>query len=169
MKITEISSQLATAYTERAELQVALGELKNQLFRREVELTPAEGWPGKNAEMRDLEKARSLASDDAWTTIANNVTQANLDMVQLSGVIEALEAQRRGAEWSIRENLVAVLAYNLRGQQTPATEAESLEQAFDDVSDSLVDDEIFYTAGEELADHETPRELAEAVVEELPF
>ncbi len=160
MNTKSIGKMLADAYIDRSEQQLELDRAKAELFKREIALTPIEGWPGKNAELREVEKSRTLATDEAYQKFeALRVFHVEA-LTLINGTIEALEAERRGSEWEIRANLVTVMAGKLRGETLPSVE----DAAFDDASEGELEQEIFYVG--DLEDHPTPLETVE---DELPF
>lgn len=156
MKILDCASKLKDLYVERSELEINLERVKSELYKRELLLTPDDGWQGKNQEMRDLEKSKTLLLDESWNNLNNAKTETEEAMTLNEGVIEALEAERRGYEWEIRANLVTVMAGKLQASVQPET------TAFDDVMDNAVDDDIFIPS-DEIADVEL------SIQEEAPF
>jgi hypothetical protein len=143
MKIMFCAKGLASCYNERSERQVDSERIERELFKREMALTPAEGWPGKNAEQREFEKAKTLAGDEIYAGLTQAKNEQQTALTLLNGTIEALEAERRGFEWQIRANLVTVLAgaaIERNGGQ------EATEAAFDDTAQDVADDEVLYQA-----------------------
>lgn len=160
----DLGKDLATCYTERAERQLDIERIEREIYKREIALTPAEGWPGKNAEQREIEKARALAADEIY----NGLEQARIAQVTaqtlLTGTIEGLEAERRGFEWQIRANLVMVLAG--AAIERSGSVQEQSETAFDDAAQDVVDDEILYQAVKE---NMTPVEVPGAMPDDVGF
>jgi hypothetical protein len=163
-KIINLSKDLASALTEKAERQIDLENIERELYKREIALTPPDGWPGKNAETRDLEKAKFLGNDETWTRLAEIRMAQRQSITLLDGTIAALEAERRGFEWEVRANLVTMLAANAinRNGHTPIDDS-----AFDDVPDYHVDsaatklafEQTFPTPDPDLEDHSTEDDL----------
>ena len=160
MNTKSIGKSLADAYIERSEVVLELDRIKAELYKRELALTPLEGWEGKNAEARDMAKARALASDEKYQLLEDARVFRTEALTLINGTIEALEAERRGSEWEIRANLVTVMAGKLRGETLPMVE----DAAFDDASEGELEQDIFYVG--DLEDHPTPLETVE---DELPF
>lgn len=168
-KIIELSKNLRAAYEKRSILQADVEELEREIYLRELTLTPAEGWPGKNAEAREMEKAKALQGDENWSGLGNARRELRDEMTLLDGTIAGLEAERRGQEWEVRANLVAMLAANAvnRNNGGPVE-----EEAFDDVAQGIVDDEgIYVAAGEYEPAYPEPDPVLEdhSIEDELPF
>jgi len=151
MNTINLASQLSNSYIERSERKLDLERLEAELYERELFITPLEGWDGKNAEQRELSKARAMAMDETYQAIQEKAQRQKDSLSLLVGVIEALEAERRGVEWDIRANLVTVMAGKLRGETSATLE----DAVFDDAAGCEMDDQVFGDT--------TP------VEEELPF
>lgn len=130
-RLFEISNHLADLYQERAQCGLRTWQIENDLAARKVFLTPAEGWPGKNAEQREIEAARVFAQDQACQEMNEALNDLKQDAADIAGQIEALEAERRAAEWSIRERLANALS-GKRENHAPVEEA-----VFDDAPDQV--------------------------------
>jgi len=173
MNTINLASQLSNSYIERSERKLDLERLEAELYKREVFLTPLEGWDGKNAEQRELSKARAMAADETYQALQAKAQEQKDALSLLAGIIEALEAERRGFEWEIRSNLVTVMAGKLRGETSVVVE----DAAFDDAAGCEMDYQVFGDALEQAGadDYDAmtlPEEyhasLQEAV-DELPF
>lgn len=104
-RILEIGTELSGLYHERADISNDLDRLNLVRERRELELTPPEGWPGKNAETREVERNRTLAADDSLQNTISEARELKRRDVQAQADIAALEAERRGLEWTARLEL----------------------------------------------------------------
>jgi hypothetical protein len=173
MNTINLASQLSNSYIERSERKLDLERLEAELYKREVFLTPLEGWAGKNAEQRELDRARFLGNDETYQAIQEKVREQKDALSLLAGTIEALEAERRGVEWDIRANLVTVMAGKLRGETSVVVE----DAAFDDAAGCEMDYQVFGDALEQAGadDYDAmtlPEEYhtsPEEAVDELPF
>jgi hypothetical protein len=140
-KMIDLSKDLSASYVEKAERQVDLEQLEREIYKREIAITPAEGWPGKNAEIRDLEKAKTLAADPVWLELDTARQAQRAELALLEGAIAGMEAERRGFEWEIRQNLVTMLAANAVNRNGHGAIED---EAIDDVAGQTVDDETLY-------------------------
>jgi hypothetical protein len=141
-KMIDLSKDLSASYVEKAERQVDLEQLEREIYKREIAITPDEGWPGKNAEARDLEKSKVLAADPVWHELDIARQAQHVELALLEGAIAGMEAERRGFEWEVRANLVTMLAANAINRNGGPVE----DKAFEDVSQTVIDDEIFFEA-----------------------
>ena len=172
MKIMDLAKDLGAAYLERAEREIDLERIDRELWKREMALTPSDGWPGKNAEQRDFEKNSILAADAIWSGLSEAHLAQRASLTLLNGAINAMEAERRGFEWEVRNNLVALLA----GKAIERIGGPVEETAFDDVGQTALDEELFFEA---LVDQAPASACglqapacdvqAPAPIEELPF
>lgn len=125
MNLFEIANDLGILYTAREQLSLREWQINQDLAARKLYLTPAEGWPGKNAEQRDLEAARCFANDEPIQQMIIALADLKEDQSIDNGDILSLEAERRALEWSIRERLADALAGKGDGQD----EFDEAEQA----------------------------------------
>lgn len=131
-----LASQLGKLYEQRAELGYRTWKNERETEARQIELTPAEGWPGSNDKAREAYKAGAFAHDAVLVALSDERRFAQRESADLSGKIEALEAERRAAEWSIRERLIAALD---RGSVQPNGRGDRADAAFDDVAQAELD------------------------------
>lgn len=138
--LLQISETLGELYRSRAILNLLIQQTEEDIKMRKVDLTPVEGWPGKNAEQREIEAARVFADDQAMRAISGTLDDLKHEIVENTGAIEALEADRRGLEWQIRADLVQALA----GKHDNSDEFDdALEGATDQALDAQFSDVPF--------------------------
>lgn len=130
-RLIEISDALGTAFRTRADLNIRRSHAAQDLTARQLALTPPEGWPGKNAEQREVERMRVLSQDEAIEKINDVIAQADTELMQMDALIQSLEAERRALEWTIRAQMVEAIAGRGDGDD---------ETGFDDVMQGVVDD-----------------------------
>jgi hypothetical protein len=99
---------LSKLYTRRAELTADKHDLAQDLETRKLMLTPNEGWPGKNAEARDIARDLAYSADVELQDFSTQVASIEHDLTILGGDIDAAEADRRAEEWAVRARYVAV-------------------------------------------------------------
>lgn len=104
--------------------------------RRKVELTPAEGWPGKNDKERKAAEEKAYLEDEILQKGLADLAEIKVKLAAIEGEIQALEAERRALEWGIRSQMVSALAQarvDTNGRGDPA------ERAFDDAIQTELD------------------------------
>jgi len=121
MTAMQLSEKLADLYRTRADQLIREWHAEKDLAARELEITPPDGWPGKNAEERTLSKERAFHADETRSKILAIVEDAHPNLLSIEGEIEALEAERRAMEWQIRLRYIEQLE---RGIPTPWQVAE---------------------------------------------
>ncbi len=134
--LTNLAKQLAQLYRERAALSLTEWQITKDIQARELALTPAEGWPGKNEAARETAMKMAFAADETLKELNDNLAMIKRDQSKNEGEREAIEAERRAAEWNIRNRLCDSL--QARGIQSTGDDS-----AFDEVtqaaSDQMVD------------------------------
>lgn len=150
--LDECASDLATAYMLRAGHNKAIWQANQELAGRERALRPEAGWPGKNDEARVAAREAALMADQAWQNAAGNRDKAQAELAALEAEIAGIEAERRAAEWRIRERMVEMLT---RGGIDAQSRGDRMEAAFDDTlqagADQAVTEEMA-RAGEVVGD-----------------
>ena len=146
IQILEIGIQLGDLYQERARAGLDEWQFNRDADARRLELTPADGWPGKNAEQRDAARDQAFAADEPLQQIIASAEDAKVRATLTDGDIQALEAKRRSIEWAIRAQLIEALSKNSvqpnhNGGASAAGTAN--DTAFDDVADHVVEDQLF--------------------------
>jgi hypothetical protein len=134
------ATRLAELYRERALLGRTIWLAEQGIAERQRALTPAEGWPGKNDEARKAAREAAFAADDAIANHQVNLAGARERQLLLDGEVQAVEAERRAAEWRIRERLVEAL---VQGGVAHQSRGDRMESAFDDVGQQQVDGAAF--------------------------
>ena len=123
MSSSELHQRRMTLIPIRAELR----EVQRYQAAREAEL--ALSIEGKNAEERKARLTLSLANDEQYTRMQEDVERLQAEIEAHEGVIEHLRDLRRDHEWGIRLRLAAALD----GRGLPAEERP--DEAFDTVAD----------------------------------
>lgn len=106
----EIAAELAEKRQIKAQTELLKWQAGKDMEARLIELTPPEGWPGKNDGQRAAAKAKALAADDAYMTASDQADMAAGALFELDAQIAALEDERRAAEWEVRLRQVETLA-----------------------------------------------------------
>jgi hypothetical protein len=134
-----IARVLGEKYAERAENGISIWTLEREIEKRRAFLTPANGWPGSNAEMRKASAESTYRSDLALASYDDNMAALVRRKMALEEEINGLEATRRAMEWGTRADILLALhqhAVNPNGRGDP------VEAADDDLALARYDDEI---------------------------
>lgn len=158
-RLNDIAKELSTEYSDRQQISLLMSHIQQDLAARVLNMTPPEGWPGKNAEQRDQARDVAIRDDEACQEMKGILRNLEQELALTSASIETLEAERRGWEWTIRARLVDALGRVESNGNAPVD-----ERAFDDVSQQQADNQAFFVGDDALADHPTPAEL-----EDIPF
>lgn len=137
LDLEEFATQLDVSYAERAKLDLSIWRAGQDLIGRERSLRPETGWPGKNDEARASAKEAALAGDEHYQNTIVNRDAAQAKLGELLAFIAGVEAQRRAAEWRIRERLVEALT---RGGVAQQGRGDRMEGTFDDTLQREVDE-----------------------------
>ena len=136
MRLLEIGIDLGKLYQERAQANLDAWRSGKDIEARQLELTPDDGWPGKNAEQRDAAAKKAFASDEALQALLVGQEDTQTEALLLEGDIQALEAERRALEWTIRSRQVELLDLNAIQSNHNGDRAAT---AFDDVADQVME------------------------------
>lgn len=109
--------------TDQAELSLYRSELKSL----EYALTPIDGWPGSNAERREAAKVAALEADEDYQKTVKKIAELEYNILLAQAEVSALEDERRGMEWSVRQGYLL----HLTGDAKYADEV--LEEGMDPV------------------------------------
>jgi len=140
--LTAIAKQLAHLYTERAALNLSEWQITKDIQARELALTPADGWPGKNEAARETAMRQAYAADDILIGLNDDLRHIKTYQSKNEGDREALEAERRAAEWQIRQRLCdALQARNVQSTGDDSAFDEAMQQASDQLTDQVVSEE----------------------------
>ena len=129
-------STLPEMYRQRAALNVSKWQASQDMELRKLEITPAEGWPGKNEEQRGIARNKSFAADEIIRNLSATIGEFEHRLGILAGDIEAAEAERRAEEWRIRARMcdaLEALAIQQNGR------GDRAEAGFDDAAQAELD------------------------------
>jgi len=101
-RMTELSREAET-------LAQRVKHLHEDLERRIESITPIEGWDGKNAEARELAKARKVNDDSDCQRLRGDIRADEERLARIRGDLAAFELERRDREWGIRMGIVEAL------------------------------------------------------------
>jgi len=142
-RMLEIAIELGKLYREKAELSIKEWQTNQDADARRIELTPETGWPGKNEGERRAAMEKAFSADAVLKDLLGIAEDCHKEIELVASDIAALEAERRGLEWSIRSQLVTHLS--LAGVQANHN-GPIAETAFDDTADHRVDQAAFAPA-----------------------
>lgn len=132
-KLAEIGIELGLAQRRAKELELSIWKLEQDAVGRKVALVPESGWPGKNEAERNAARDRTYSEDETLLKIAEHYTAAKIEHNQLTARSLELEAQRRGLEWEIREQIAAGLKGRSDEVEGNVSEISAADVALDDV------------------------------------
>ena len=140
--LTAIAKQLSGLYRERAALNLTEWQITRDIQSRELALTPADGWPGKNEGQRETAMRQAFAADGMLQQLNDDLLHVKEDQATNEGQREALEAERRAAEWQIRQRLCdALQARNVQITGDDSAFDEAMQKASDQLTDTAVSEE----------------------------
>lgn len=133
----EIADQLGPLFHRRKEVEIQVWKLERTIARRQVEMVPADGWTGKNAEAR--EQARDLAFEHdpdlmEWRDELRSHKEA---LGKIEADIDELDARRRALEWGVREKMVTALEQG--GINRNNARSDVAEAGIDDATQAKTD------------------------------
>lgn len=135
-RMLKIAADLGQLYAERSGASIHKGHIEADLAGRVLFLTPPEGWPGKNAEQRDQARELCVRDDPVCTELREALREIENDLADNTADIDALEAERRALEWSIRGGMVAAL--QVKGISPSGNGNNRMETAFEDIPDDVL-------------------------------
>lgn len=134
-RLLDIAKSLAELRPALKSAQIELSHWEADIAARQIFLTPADGWPGKNEAARDTAAAKAFDADPQLAEQRARRDALRRGVAGLESQIEALEDERRAWEWAIRDRLVEALSGRRNGR-------EAVEQtAFDDGADGALVEE----------------------------
>ena len=141
--MTAIAKQLAHMYIERSALNLSEWQITRDIQARELALTPADGWPGKNEAARETAMRQAYAADDILIGLNDDLRHLKACQSKNEGDREAIEAERRAAEWQIRQCLCdALQARNVQSTGDDSAFDEAMQQASDQLTDQAVEEDF---------------------------
>lgn len=135
-RMMEIAAKLGELYQARAGASLTEWQAAQDMERRVIEITPPEGWPGKNEEQRRAAKEAALLADDQYQQAWADHRTAHSATITIQADIDALEAERRALEWQVRAALVEALRDG--GVQSNHRGDPAGNTAFDDAADDRI-------------------------------
>lgn len=136
-RLRQIATNLSHAFADKVAINIRLSNQKRDLEARQLAITPAEGWEGKNAELREAAQKRAYAADPVCLQIEAEMRLLEFALGLAETALETAHAERRAEEWLIRCRLLEALTGNLATFQEDTTRVE--DTAFEDVLDEIAD------------------------------
>ncbi len=137
-----LATVLAQLYRERAALNLTEWQITKDIQARELALTPADGWPGKNEAARETAMRQAFAADETLSNLNSDLFYLKRDQAVNEGEREAREAERRAYEWQIRQRLCdALQARGIVSTGDDSAFDEVTQQASDQLTDTVVIEE----------------------------
>jgi len=103
--LIQIAREIGDYLAQRLELKKYIRTMENALDQRKIELTPDEGWEGKNVAARDFTRDSVFADDDLMRSMKHidEINKENLSRTETG--LEILIVERRAIEWQIRNKM----------------------------------------------------------------
>ena len=134
-KLQELAGQLADLYKVRKNLQVNIDHTSAEIEARKLDLTPAEGWPGKNEEQRSIAREKAFAGDRDLCAMNLALSGLRDDLAGFEADIEGLQVVASAERWAVREKLAdALLARGVEASDDQDPEAPEFSDVEDDAS-----------------------------------
>jgi chromosome segregation ATPase len=105
VRFTQIAKELAELRQLLFHTQEEAIDKETTLKLRQFDLTPAEGWPGKNAEERKAAQERAFKDDEMLSGLETMLETYRYQSRKMAMQITVLEDERRGLEWEARFQL----------------------------------------------------------------
>lgn len=105
----ENAQALKALYTVRKDKQILLSHAEIDLDARQLALTPADGWPGKNEEARSTARTKTFADDPVCKELAVKISGLRTDLATLDADILGAETDRRAGEWTEKQRYATIL------------------------------------------------------------
>lgn len=109
VNLCEYADRLAALYVRRKDLGIGLSHNEQDIEARQLVMTPAEGWPGKNEEARATARGKAYAEDETLQKMRAMLSKLRDELAMVDGEIEAQEVQFKAARWQIRQDTNDVL------------------------------------------------------------
>lgn len=129
VRMMQIAARLGALAKEKARAELVQWQHEQDLEARKVFLTPPEGWPGKNAEARELEQKRAYMADEVLQKIYEQLALDRTTLADIGAEISALTDERRALEKSILVAFIEVLDRRSVYAEQPVEETAPDEMA----------------------------------------
>ena len=106
------TAQAVAVAREIEQLRIKVSHMKEDFERRVEQLAPLDGWGGKeakNADARDLAKARTVKGDEQCQALRTDIRNGEIRLALLTADLAAFEIERSDREWGIRRELIDVM------------------------------------------------------------
>lgn len=158
--LLDLATQISQALQTKTDLSIRLGKQRRDLEARQLAMIPTDkdgkrGWPGSNAEAREVNEKLAYANDPPCKTIQDTINQLEEALALAETGLEGLVAERRALEWMIRAQRLEMrrLEFGLLDQPDTVGITNSNDfDGLDDQEDDLFDDNEF--TGSPIADEE---------------
>lgn len=143
VRIIAVAKEIGTVQELLANCRVSSSQMQSDLEARKLFITPPEGWEGKNEGERKITAELTFSKDKTISTIRDNLTGMLVSLANTEANLAKLEAERRGYEWVITNQLVNALHERWDGlnpgrilaQKLPVNRAR--EEVLDQLDDGL--------------------------------
>lgn len=137
--LVDIAAALTEKYYLRVEEKIIAAQWEITISQLKLALLPADGWPGKNAEARELARDLAYAQSVDLVEAARGLMTVQHAIARIDAAVDGLEADRRAIEWTIRARLVDALTAR---QVQPNGNGARVDESWDDVIMSQAESEL---------------------------
>lgn len=149
-RMQQIAARLGELYRLKSGAEFELEEQEREYDARLLAMTPTNDkglrtWPGSNEEQRETARKLAEAGDEVLIQMRANLSEHRAAAADFAADIAALEAERRGLEWTVR----AGLARMIQGGQDELTVEDQADAWADDtitLSGSVWPEDVFDAA-----------------------
>lgn len=134
---TEIADALGPLFHRRKDVEIEVWKLERTIAKRKVDMVPAEGWPGKNAEARDQARDYAFAHEPDLLEWGDELLSHKEALGRIEASIDELDARRRALEWGTREKMVTALEQG--GINRNNAKSDVAEAGIDDATQAKAD------------------------------
>jgi hypothetical protein len=133
----QIAAYLAGLYKQEAEVSIRADDAKINAAALLTQITPLEGWPGKNEQAREIAEGKALAENTHYQVALAAVKKERDALIFIQAEIKATELTLSVEKWAIRHALARALGgyAEKAGGQRDEFDAAVDESTYDPTND----------------------------------
>lgn len=133
-RLFQINRELDDLRKEAISTAIQKKQAETRYQERILEITPPEGWEGKNDTQRKHSEAIAVTNDETLAEIRLTILHFEEDLQYNESDQQKLHDERRAIEWTVRMQMV--------GLTFPNHPEERPDNAFDDQAQAEIDEQI---------------------------
>lgn len=138
-RLLELATELNHALEDKTGINIRLTNQRRDLEARQLNLIPAEGWPGKNSEERKINEQRTYANDGICHAIQVQINSLEEALALVETVLETYVNTRRAMEWEIKAKRLDLRRFEF-GLVDKVDRDEFDDDVLDDQEDEALDE-----------------------------